>query len=86
MWNVIAADAWTSQSFWAWYCARRAVEQAVVAFEDAGGALASLREASNWQAQGVRALHQLLDDEYGRTTAQVGALHACLWEIERLAN
>lgn len=85
MLNFIAAEAWASESLWVWHCARRAVADAIDALDDAGAALLPLVEASHWQADGVRALHELIVELRARTASDGGALHSRLWEIDALA-
>lgn len=86
MLNFIAPEAWTSDALWAWYSAREAVDEAMIALEDAGTALLPLVEASQWQAKGVLALHELIIELKARTAAEVGELSSRLWEIDRLAT
>lgn len=84
MLNVIAADAWGSDAVWSWYCARHAVGDAIVALEDAGAALLPLIDQSDWHAEGVRALHELILELRARTASEVGELSGRLWEIDAL--
>lgn len=81
MLNVIAADAWSSDALWGWYCAQRAVRDALAALEDAGAALQPLVAESHWQAKGVMALHELIVDVRARTASEVGELDGRLREI-----
>lgn len=85
MLNIIAADGWSSDALWAWYCARRALNEALSALEDVGAALLPLVDASEWQAKGVMALHELIVEARARTASEVGELNSRLWEIDALA-
>ncbi|MGO2746958.1 hypothetical protein [Microbacterium sp.] len=85
MLNVIAADGWSSDALWAWYCAQRALREAAAVLEDAGTALVPLIADSEWQAKGVMALHELIVEMRARTASEVGELSARLWEIETMA-
>lgn len=82
MLNIIAADAWSSEAVWTWLSAQSAVNEAITALEDAGAGLLPLVEASDWQADGVRALNVLIVDLKGRATIEVGVLSNRLWELE----
>lgn len=82
MLNIIAAEAWSSEALWTWFSAQRAVNEAITALEDAGAGLLPLLEASDWQADGVRALQALIVDLKERATAEVGELSSRLWELE----
>lgn len=85
MLNFIAAEAWTSQSLWDLACARRAVADAIDALEDAGAALMPLVGDSEWQAEGVRALHELIVEFRARAASDIGELRSRLWEIDASA-
>lgn len=82
MLNIIASDGWASDALWTWFSARRAVDEAITALDDAGVGLLPLVEASEWQAEGVRALHALIIDMKERTTTEVGVLSSRLWELD----
>lgn len=82
MLNIIAASSPASDDLWRWISAQRAVNDAIAALEDAGAGLLPLVEASEWQADGVRALHALIIDLKDRTAAEVGVLSSRLWELE----
>jgi hypothetical protein len=86
MLNVVAAEAWSSDALWFWYSAQRALRDAIAELEDAGAALMPLIDASEWHAQGVMALHELIVEERARTAAEIGDLSARLWEIETLVT
>lgn len=86
MFNYEAAEAWTSDNLWAWFCAQRSISEAVSALEDAGASLLPLVTASDWQAEGVRALHELIIELKDRATAEAGQLSSRLWEIDALAR
>ncbi|MDP3950124.1 hypothetical protein [Microbacterium sp.] len=82
MLNIIAAESWSSEALWKWFSAQRAVNEAIAALEDAGAGLLPLVEASDWQADGVRALHALIIELKDRTTIEVGVLGSRLWELD----
>ena len=86
MLNIIAADGWASEALWTWFSARRAVDEAIAALEDAGSGLLPLVEASDWQAEGVRALHALIIDLKERTTVEVGVARSRLWELDAVGR
>lgn len=69
-----------------WVLAYSAVEEAISALEDAGAALIPLIYESEWQAAGVRSLHQLILDLKTRTVAEIGEAGARHWEIKMLAT
>lgn len=85
MLNVIAADPWSTDALWSWYSAQRAVRDAIAALEDAGAALLPLIEASQWHAEGVMALHELIVEARARTASEIGELDGRLWEIQSMA-
>ncbi|MEW1974076.1 hypothetical protein AB0301_03180 [Microbacterium profundi] len=82
MLNIIAASSPASDDLWRWFLAQRAVNEAIAALDDAGAGLLPLVEASDWQADGVRALHALIIDLRDRATAELGVLNSRLWELE----
>ncbi|WP_426187073.1 hypothetical protein [Microbacterium sp. TWP3-1-2b2] len=82
MLNIIGAAAWSSNGLWKLFSAQRAVDEAIIALEDAGAALLPLVDASEWQADGVRALHVLIVDLKERTTAEVGVVRSRSCEID----
>jgi len=84
MFNVIAADAWSSEAVWLWYSARRAVSDAIEYLEDAGTALAPLVADTEWHAKGVMALHERIIDLKARAASEIVELESRLGEIERL--
>ncbi len=84
MFNIDAAGAWSSDNLWAWYSARRAVCEAISALEDTGASLLPLVAESDWQAEGVRALHELIIDLKDRTAGECAQLGSRLWEIDAM--
>lgn len=69
-----------------WVLAFSAVEQAISALEDAGAALTPLIYESEWQAAGVRSLHELIIELMTRTAVEVGEVGTRLWEIKLRAT
>ena len=62
------------------------MSEAISALEEAGAALLPLVAASDWQAEGVRALHELIIGLQDRADSEVAQLDSRLWEIEALAR
>ena len=85
MFTYDAAGVWTSDNLWAWFSAQNSVSEAISALEDAGASLLLLVAASEWQAEGVRALHELIVELKDRTGAECAQLGSRLWEIEASA-
>ncbi|MGM7670358.1 hypothetical protein [Microbacterium sp. A93] len=69
-----------------WVRAFTAVEEAISVLEDAGAALNPLIYESEWQAYGVRALHDLIVELKTRTAIEIGELGTRLWEIKLRAT
>lgn len=69
-----------------WVRAYTAVEEAIGLLEDAGAALNPLIYESEWQANGVRALHELIVELKRRTAIEIGELGTRLWEIQSRAT
>ncbi|MCC2028344.1 hypothetical protein [Microbacterium tenebrionis] len=86
MLNIVAAEAWASDSLWFWHSAQRALRDAIIELEDAGAALLPLIDASQWHAKGAMALCALLVEERARTAAEIGELNTRLWEIETMVT
>ncbi|KDA05247.1 hypothetical protein DC31_03460 [Microbacterium sp. CH12i] len=84
MFNYDLAEAWSADSLLAWFSAQRAVAEAIDALEDGGAALLPLVSESDWHAQGMRALHELIVDLKDRVAAESGQLHSRLWELEAM--
>lgn len=86
MFTYDSAEAWTSDALWAWFSAQQSVSEAISALEDAGAALLPVAAASDWQAKGVRALHELIIGLQNEAAAEVAQLSSRLWEIEAAAR
>lgn len=82
MLNIIAEEGWGANTLGSWFAAQRAADEAVRALEDAGAGLLPLVEASDWQADGVRALHALIIDLRTRVASETGVLGGLQREIE----
>ncbi|MGY1550324.1 hypothetical protein ACW5CM_00910 [Microbacterium sp. A588] len=65
-----------------WISAIRAVQKAISALEDVGASLIPLLYESEWQADGVRRLHELIVQLKAGTAAEAGDLGIRLWEIQ----
>ncbi|HCS61267.1 MAG TPA: hypothetical protein DIW46_07710 [Microbacterium sp.] len=85
MFNYDAPEAWPSENLWAWYSAQRNMMDAVDALESAGAGLFLLMATTDWQAEGVRALHELIIELRDRTSAEVAHVGSRLWETGILA-
>lgn len=82
MLNIIAEEGWGANTLGRWFAAQRAAGEAMRTLEDAGAGLLPLVEASDWQADGVRALHALIIDLRTRVTHDTGVLSGLQREIE----
>lgn len=85
MFTYDAPEAWASNNLWAWFSAQRSMLEAVSALEEARGRLFLLMAASEWQAEGVRALHELIVELKERTDAEIVQVGSRLWETGVLA-
>ena len=86
MYAIDIAGAGSSAALWAWFAAGREIDGALAALDDAGAALLPLVAETDWHADGVRALHALLDDLRLQTEEERGRLSAREWELERIAG
>lgn len=86
MLNIIAADTWSSEALWSWFSARRHLDEAIAGFDDVGAGLLPLVDASQWQADGVRALHVLIVDLKDRAMAEISQLESRRWELEAVGR
>lgn len=85
MFNIISSGLWSSEATWVAFSARQRVQEAITALEEASAALVPLISASQWHAQGVMALHELICDLRARAVSEVGVLEIRVAEIDRLA-
>ena len=80
------AEAYASDAFWAWVTARRDIDAAITALESAGAALVALVDESDWQSDGVRALHELLGRVQDGTGSEIGGLQVRARELEAVVQ
>jgi hypothetical protein len=85
MYSFITAESWSSEGLWSWFVAGRETRAALDAVEEAAGSLHQLAADADWQAQGMRALHDLLVELQARAEALMAELHVRDWEITRVA-
>lgn len=69
-----------------WVLGFRALEEGISELEDAGAALIPLIYDSEWQAAGVRSLHELIVELKTRTAVEISELGIRLWEIKSKAT
>ncbi|WP_102193504.1 hypothetical protein [Microbacterium aurantiacum] len=84
MYSFAIAGAGSSEALWAWIAARREIESATAALDVAVAGLQTLAEDSDWQSDGVRALHALLSDLRSRASAELASLFERERELERI--
>ncbi|MFY9714511.1 MAG: hypothetical protein WAK00_13650 [Microbacterium sp.] len=84
MYSFAIAGAGSSEALWAWVAARREIESAIAALDVAVADLMTLAEDSDWQSDGVRALHALLADLGSRASAEIASLFERERELERI--
>lgn len=77
-------DGWSSAETWARIVIRREIDDAVAALDSASAALAALTADVRWHADGVRALHGLLDDMGTRVAGVCASLRLRAAEMEAL--
>ena len=65
--------------------ALRELRTAMGALEEACAALVGLVDESNWQSDGVRALHELLAELQRLANGHLGAVRGKVWELEGVA-
>ena len=84
MYSFAIAGAGSSEALWAWFAARREIESAIAALDDADTALLTLVADSDWQSDGVRALHALLSDLRSGASLELAGLSERKRELERI--
>lgn len=83
MHSFTIAESGTSADAWACLQAAAAVDEAIAALDAAGAALVGLTVDTEWQADGVRALHDRLVALQTSAGAEVGRLSSRSWELDR---
>ena len=84
MYSFAIAGAGSSEALWAWFAARREIESAIADLDDAVVALLALVADSDWQSEGLRALHTLLSELRSRASAELASLFERERELERI--
>lgn len=79
---IHAEGRFGSAELLAWMSACQDVRTAVAALESAGADLIPIIDASNWQSDGLRALHALLMRLRDDTGRELGRLSIREWELK----
>jgi hypothetical protein len=74
--TVRAEDAWQRLA------ALRELRVAIAALEEACALLVGLIDETTWQSDGVRALHELLEDMHRVASGHVWTITGRMWELE----
>lgn len=81
MYSLAQHHAIASDASWVWMLTSREVGTAISVLEDAGAVLVSLVDASDWQSEGLRALHDLLVRLREESGVESGHLWVRQWEL-----
>lgn len=81
MYSLAQHHAIASDASWVWMLTSREVGTAISVLEDAGAVLVSLVDASDWQSEGLRALHELLARLREESGVESGHLRVRQWEL-----
>lgn len=80
--SSLAPDAaFGSDTFWTWMLVSSEIRTAISTLEEAGAVLVALVDATDWQSEGFRALHALLERSRDATGVEVGNLEVREWEL-----
>lgn len=82
MYSTEIANDWAPEQIWGWHAARRFINDAIEALEDAGVALVPLIADTDWQAKGVRKLHETIESVTAECASAESSLRVRLWELE----
>lgn len=82
MYSTEIANDGAPEQLWGWHAARRFVNDAMEALEDAGVALVPLVSDTEWHADGVRKLHEAIEGFREQCAAAESSLRMRLWELE----
>lgn len=82
MYSTEIAGDWAPEQIWGWHAARRFVNDAIEALEDAGVLLVPLIADTDWQAAGVRKLNATIDGFAVQCASAESSLRLRLWELE----
>jgi len=83
MHSFAIAESGTSADAWACLQAASAVDEAISAMNAAGAAIVGLTVDTEWQSDGVRALHDTLAAFQTAAGVEVGRLSSRAWELDR---
>ena len=86
MHSIAMASSGTSVDTWSCALAGVAVDNAITALNAAGATLIGLTADTEWDADGVRALHEKLVSFQSGVAVEVGRLNTRAWEIDRAAS
>lgn len=81
MYSIAQNPAIASDTSWVWMLTSREIGTAISLLEDAGAVLVSLVDASDWQSEGFRALHERLARLREDCGAEIGHLRVRQWEL-----
>lgn len=81
MYSLAPDSALGSDTFWTWMRVSGEIRTATSALEEAGAALVGLVDATDWQSEGFRALHELLERSRDAAGVEVGSLRVREWEL-----
>lgn len=81
MYTIAPDHALGSETTWVRMLARTEIGAAIALLEDTGAVLVSLVDASDWQSEGFRALHEMLARLRDDTGAEIGHLGVREWEL-----
>lgn len=82
MYSTEIAGEWAAEQAWGRHAARRFVNDAIEALEDAGVGLVPLAADTDWQSDGVRKLHTTIADFTAQCASAESSLRQRLWELE----
>jgi len=71
-----------SHELWTWMLVSGEIGAALSALEHAGSALVPLAADTDWQSEGLRALHELLGRLRDDAGAEIGELRVRQWELD----
>ena len=81
MYSIAPDHAVGSEALWVSFLARRELADAISILERAGAALIPMLDDSDWQSDGLRALHDLLARLRDDTGVELGHLQVREWEL-----
>lgn len=81
MYSLAHNHAIASDASWVWMLTSSEIGTAISLLEDVGAVLVSLVDASDWQSEGFRALHERLARLRETCGAEIGHLQVRQWEL-----